>query len=251
MGNSEIDDQQPFTYYRLGRNYTDMNEYEMAISPLEKGLEIYEKWGSKPSWLPSWYSWLGGDYHITGQYNKEKELYKKAEKDFPDALYYRKAVLAFTLGDTVEANGYIEKFKSICKKNSVAEADIVAYMAEIYSHAGMPDKTKEYCRKLLSFQYVNPVTLNYTAYVLLKGDKFLNEVLQIADRVLKLNPEDYIALHRKGWAMYKQGKYKEALEILQRSWDIRMKKNAIYNHDAFTHLEEAKKAVQIKNNNKP
>ena len=27
---------------------------------------------------------LGDAYHKTGQYKKEKKLYKKAEKDFPD-----------------------------------------------------------------------------------------------------------------------------------------------------------------------
>jgi hypothetical protein len=32
------------------------------------------------------------------------------------------------------------------------------------------------------------------------------------------------------------------LEILQKSWDIR-KEKAIYNHEAFLHLEAAKKAV--------
>jgi len=42
--------------------------------------------------------------------------------------------------------------------------------------------------------------------------------------------------------LYKQGKYNEALEVVQKSWDLRMK-NAIYDHEAYLHLEEAKKAV--------
>jgi hypothetical protein len=45
-----------------------------------------------------------------------------------------------------------------------------------------------------------------------------------------------------------QGKYKEALEILQKSWDLR-REYAFYSHEAFLHLEEAKKAVAgLKNN---
>jgi hypothetical protein len=55
-------------------------------------------------------------------------------------------------------------------------------------------------------------------------------------------------LHTKGWGLYKQGKYQEALEILQKSWDLRMK-NAIYDHEAFLHLEAAKKAVAGQKNN--
>ncbi|NTW18582.1 MAG: hypothetical protein HGA42_02785, partial [Nostocales cyanobacterium W4_Combined_metabat2_030] len=51
-----------------------------------------------------------------------------------------------------------------------------------------------------------------------------------------------LLLDTKGRGLYKLGKYKEAMEILQKSWDLRMK-NAIYDHSAFLHLEEARKAV--------
>jgi len=39
-----------------------------------------------------------------------------------------------------------------------------------------------------------------------------------------------------------QGKYLEALELLQKSWDLRLER-AVYDHQAFLHLEAAKKAV--------
>jgi hypothetical protein len=61
-------------------------------------------------------------------------------------------------------------------------------------------------------------------------------------------PDDYNFLHTKGWGLYKQGKYKEASVILQKSWDLRMI-NAIYDHEAFLHLEAAKKAVASQKNN--
>ena len=51
-----------------------------------------------------------------------------------------------------------------------------------------------------------------------------------------------MSLHAKGWGLYKQGKYKEALELLQKSWDLR-RQNGFYDNKAFLHLEEAKKAV--------
>ena len=70
----------------------------------------------------------------------------------------------------------------------------------------------------------------------------INEGLKLADKALNLRPDFYDFLHSKGWGFYKQGKYQEALEILQKSWDLRMK-NAIYYHEAFLHLEAARKAV--------
>ena len=49
---------------------------------------------------------LGYAYHKTGQYKKEKKLYKKAEQDFPDDpdLIYRQAILSLTERDTIAAN---------------------------------------------------------------------------------------------------------------------------------------------------
>ena len=76
----------------------------------------------------------------------------------------------------------------------------------------------------------------------------LDEGLELVDKALKLSPDNYDFLHTKGWGLYKQGKYQEALEILQKSWDLRMEK-AIYNHEAFLHLEAAKKAVAGQKNN--
>jgi hypothetical protein len=52
-------------------------------------------------------------------------------------------------------------------------------------------------------------------------------------------------LDTKGWGLYKRGRYKEALEFLQKSWDS----NPFYSHEAFLHLEAAKKAVAGQKNN--
>ena len=68
-----------------------MFQFEKAIPEFEKSIEIYNKWDSKPDWVLN-YTEFGFAYHKTGQYNKEKELYKKAEQDFPDdpSLIYSK-----------------------------------------------------------------------------------------------------------------------------------------------------------------
>ena len=101
----EIDDQQPIIYYSLGDSYLQMLQYDKAIPEFEKALEIYKKWDIKPLWSAN-YSVLGIAYHKTGQYKKEKQLYRKAEKDFPDNsdLINQYAWLAITEGDTVTAN---------------------------------------------------------------------------------------------------------------------------------------------------
>jgi tetratricopeptide (TPR) repeat protein len=80
-------------------------------------------------------------------------------------------------------------------------------------------------------------------YESLKGQlPDLEKGLELIEKALEHNPENLNYLDCKGWGFYKQGKYKEALEILQRSWNLRMEK-AVYDHGAFIHLEAAKKAV--------
>jgi uncharacterized protein HemY len=72
--------------------------------------------------------------------------------------------------------------------------------------------------------------------------------MELVDKALAVSSDDYNYLHTKGRGLYKQGKYKEALDVLQKSWALRMK-NAIYDHEAFFHLEAAKKAVASQKNN--
>jgi tetratricopeptide (TPR) repeat protein len=90
--------------------------------------------------------------------------------------------------------------------------------------------------------------MNTLAYFLIVNGRNINEGLGLVDNALVLSPDNYNYLHTKGWGLYKQGKYQEALETLQKSWDLR-REQAVYNHEAYLHLEEAKKAVAGQKNN--
>ena len=128
------DDEMPVPHSNLGQAYYRFGLYDLAIAEYEKELEIYKKWDSKPRWSNS-YSFLGNAYHKMGMYMKEKELYGKAEQDFPDDpdLMANQSVLSFTQGDTVEANRYIEKYVTIRKKNSASDSIIRTDLIWIYS----------------------------------------------------------------------------------------------------------------------
>ncbi len=236
----EIDDQYSNPYSNLGYCYNALHQYDKAIPEMEEVLEIYNKWDSKPSWIYD-YTLLGYAYHKTGQYKKEKKLYKKAEKDFPDdpALIHSQAVLSLTEGDTIGAKRFIEKFISLLKNNSSSEADRATELATIYSEACILYKAEEYYRQALLLESEKPDKLNTLAYFLIDKDRNINEGLELVDSALKSSPDNYSYLDCKGWGLYKQGKYKEALELLEKSWDLK----PIYDHEVFLHLEAAKKAI--------
>lgn len=239
----EFDDQMPFIYGELGYCYLKLNQYKKATTECERALDLYDKWDLKPVWVYNYID-LGNAYHKLGEYRKEKKLYKIAGENFPDDpdLVRRQAILYLTEKEMSSANKYITNYISILNENSSSEADISISIAKMYSEAGMFDKAEEYYRKALSLNSENPSIINSLAYFLIDKDRNIAEGLEYADTCLKFHPDDYTFLHTKGWGLYKSGNYQDALLILKKSWDLRREK-AVYNTEAYLHLEAAKKAV--------
>ena len=112
-------------------------------------------------------------------------------------------------------------------------------IASIFYEANILNKAEEYYRKALSLEPDNPDRLNALAYFLIDSDRKINEGLELIDKALKIIPNDYLMIDTRGWGLYKQGKYQEALDVLQKSWDL----NPVYDHEVYLHLEAAKKAL--------
>jgi Tfp pilus assembly protein PilF len=121
----------------------------------------------------------------------------------------------------------------------------MAGVAGIYSDANIPDKAEEYYRQALSLEPENPIRMNNLAWLLIDKDRNVEEGMELIDKALNLSPDDYLMIDTKGWGFYKQGRYKEALEILERSWELK----PVYEHEVYLHLEAAKKAVAGQKNN--
>ncbi len=236
----DLDNQYPDNYYTLGDTYWTMHQWDKAIPAFEKALEIYKKWDSKPGWSGN-YTELGDSYHGAGQYKKEKKLYRKAEKDFPDdfLLKFNQAILTLTEKDTVAANRYIAKYISLIKDRSVSEADITNALAFIYMNGGFMDRAEEYFRKALSLEPDKWGRMNNLAYFLIDKDRNINEGLELIERALRSEPNKFNLFHWKGWGLYKQGKYKDALELLEKADSLK----PTYIYRIFVDLEAAKKAV--------
>jgi len=220
-----------------------MNEYDKAITEFKMALEIFHKRNTKPFWGAFYYE-LGIAYHKSGQYKKERKLYQKADKDFPDdpGLMDQHAWLALTLGDTAEANRYIRNWTAVRKEESWSDARIASYLAYVYDMAGDTEKVEMSLRQALSLEPGNPARMSGLANFLIDYNRDINEGLLLIGKAMESNPDNFNCLHNKGWGLYKQGKYKEALDLLQKSWDLRMQ-SSIYNQKAFLHLEEAKRIV--------
>ena len=107
--------------------------------------------------------------------------------------------------------------------------------------AGMPVKAEEYLRKALSLEPENPARMSSLANYLIDRDRNIEEGMRLVERALEMTPDNYNCLHNKGWGLYKQGKYSEALGLLRRVGISR----SIYNHKVYLHIEEEKVQKQL------
>jgi tetratricopeptide (TPR) repeat protein len=243
----DIDDQNNY-HYLMGSVYAGMKQYASAISEFETFMDEGRRKGSdhlKDNWV---YPALGEVYHMTGQYGKEKRIYREAERNFSDHksiafswVIRDQASLALSMGDTVKANIYMKKFINVMKENSATEADITDGLAYVYWNAGKEDQAEELFRKALFLEPWNPKRMNTLACRLIDRKKNFDEVSELLGKAMELaaNKMDYYNyFDTKAWGLYRQGKYKESLELFQNIRDsIPYKMNFIY-----AHLEEIKKA---------
>lgn len=240
----DIDDEVPYFNLALGDQYNILRQYDKSIPEFKKALKTYKKWNIKPKFIQN-YTFLMFAYHKNGRFNKEKRLFRKAETDFPDdlsLLYRHQAIFEFNRGDTAGGTSIAEKYRSALKTLSYSEPDILTNLASLYRDAGIFNVAEKYYRKAINYKPGNPLLLNKLGYFLIDNELGIDEGIMLADSALKSEPENFNFLHTLGWGLYKKNKFSEASEILQKSWDLRMK-NSIYNHTAFTHLEESQKAV--------
>jgi tetratricopeptide (TPR) repeat protein len=236
----EIDDQFPGTYYGIGLSYNDLHQYDRAIPEFEKSLELYNKFGTKPWWVYN-YTLLGEAYHATSQYKKEKKLYKRADKDFPDdpSIISRKAILFFTEGDTLTGNKYIEQYISLSRNNSWSETTLACNLGWVYSKAALFNKAEKSLRRAINLEPENAYRIYDLGWFLVDKDQNVEEGLQLIDKALELRPDlQWIFLDGKGWGLYKQGNYAKSLELLEKCRDLSL----YYRYDVYLHLEAAKKA---------
>ena len=240
-------------YHRLlAGNYKALNQFDKEIAEREKALEIWHKWGKEFLIGNLDFAALGEAYHRTGQYKKAKRLYKEAERANDDhtSPYFSwiirdQASLELTLRDTVAANRYIKELLSVLKQNSFSEADVAAQLALMYKSAGNMDKAEEFYRTALSLEPESTQRLNSLATFLIVNDRKVEESLEIINKALKLNPGNGDYLDTKGMALYKLGKYTEALELLEKARDM---KKPLYSYEVTTHIGEVEKAIANQKN---
>ena len=119
------------------------------------------------------------------------------------------------------------------------ESLIANDMGYVYSAVGLLDKAEEYYRTSIEMEPQNHQYQFNLAKFLIDEEVNVDEGIEIVDRLLESYPSNWELHNYKGWGLYKNEDYKEALEQLKFGWEHK----PIYNHTQYLHLQEAEKAV--------
>jgi tetratricopeptide (TPR) repeat protein len=242
----EIDEMNSFYWFMFGSVYYNQDQYENAVIYYEKVLDIHKKWGTLYR-FPFLYFRLGNSYHQLNNHKREKEVYEiglTALPDYPTIISYQ-ATCALSRGDQKKGDNLITQYKSIRKNNSLwPESRILSEIGTIYSRAELFDEAEIFYRQALKLDPQDPEEMNILAWYLIDYDIDVYEGVDLVEKALELDPENSNYLDTKGWGLYKQGRYEEALQDLNDSWDLK----SAYEHVIYQHIQEVKKALANQNN---
>ena len=202
----KIEDNNPKHCLLLAYTYIYINKYDEALPELEKAQEMYKKLGAEPNDL-FYYHYLLKAYNKTGQHRKESKIIKRAEEYF------------------------------IKNPKGSGAGDRYFNMALIYSDAGDYNKAEEYFKKGISLNPGNKGMINNYAFSLIDNNLNVDRGLELINTALEQDSTNGILLDIKSWGLYRQHKYTEALELLEKVYQM------IPSYEIKAHLDSVRAAI--------
>ncbi|MCF7799615.1 tetratricopeptide repeat protein [Candidatus Babeliales bacterium] len=149
--------------------------------------------------------------------NTLEELHKNKTKNI---------TLLMALADLyLEKNNY-EKVEELCNKilaqtkEEKLKSRILFQKAYVNFQANKTDKIEEILKKAIKYQDNYAPAYNLLAYYYAQKNKNLNQALELIELALKLEAKSSCFLDTKSYILYKMGKNKEAIKILQQALNL-------------------------------
>lgn len=147
--------------------------------------------------------------------NELKKLYKEYPNDYN---------VMFNLGEVSRMNGDNSeaiKYYNLALNNlpESMEGDWTVYYALgiAYERNNQWQKAEQTLQQALKISNRHPYILNYLGYTWLEHNKNYNEALYMIFEAYQQNPESGHIMDSLGWALYRMGKYDEAISVLEKA----------------------------------
>jgi tetratricopeptide (TPR) repeat protein len=128
--------------------------------------------------------------------------------------------VASQLSAALEASGNVTRSLQVLEDARRAfpdDQDLVLDLAGAYEHSGKIAESEQVLRDVLAKDPANPGVLNFLGYVLADHGLKLDEAVVLIRRALAADADNPSYLDSLGWALFKQGKYPDAVPALERA----------------------------------
>jgi tetratricopeptide (TPR) repeat protein len=241
--------QSRWLWYDLGTTYCNfLQQYEKAINAFEKVMAISHDRGGYWKHM-TFYINYSKALHKVGKHKEEKDIYRIYQNLFPDneEILENMVTCFLSMGDTIKANDYLERIRFRFNDETAKENFLEITLGNIYQDANILDKAEDHFRKAYETDLQKNDSLHessfkpgyYLARLLINNDIDIKEGMGIADKNLEINPENPLFLGIKGWGLYKQGQYDEAIKYLKMS----EQKSIFFDLEVYKHIQEVEKAI--------
>jgi tetratricopeptide (TPR) repeat protein len=179
-----------------------------------------------------------------GQLNEAVEVVEGALKDRKDqAQLY--AMYASLLDERGEYNKAINMLTEAVAKFPES-AQLRFYYGTLYDRTGKKDRVIVEMKKVLEIDPKHVQAMNYLAFTWAEGNTNLSEAEKMARNALAIESKDGYIMDTLGWILYKQGKFNEAVRVLEAAFKNQSSVSIIAEHlgDAYYKhqmIEKAKK----------
>jgi tetratricopeptide (TPR) repeat protein len=157
-------------YYLLGRTYSEMNEFDKAISAYQSAYKISQSEKGNKSWVYSWSQFsIGLCYEMMGSIDKAHEYYSQIKKEDNEGAYkYAQAMIKNPLTpakiNLTKGKNYLkcEKYtQAYTIFNDLIESELnenplnTTFIAEVYHNLGKVEyELKEYQKSIQTYRKV-------------------------------------------------------------------------------------------------
>ncbi len=224
--------------FYLGYTYQEVGELSLAVEAFQK----------VPTRSVFYTDAIARSVYILGQQGKNKEALKilqtaiSKRKDSPTIyIFYATALEKMKRYD--EALPVLQTASKAFESN----IQIKFLLGTVYDHKGNKKKTIEVMKEILNIDPEHVQALNYLAYTYAVLGVNLQEAERLINRAVELKPKDGYILDTKGWVLFKQGKTREAITMLEAAYHLTGGESIITEHlgDAYFRHQLVEKARKM------
>jgi len=204
-------------WFDLGTTYCNFPEmYEKGLKAFEKVGEISLERGS--DWkYEEFYTAYCAALLLADRPEEAKRISEKGLQINPNNVWMLiyKCSSNIMLRDTIAAEKSISELISWANKQNYTESTKQLGYGYMYLCGKDTITAEKYWRKACNLDPENPARIYNLSWILIRSGINIKEGLELAEKGLKINPDNRDLLWMKGLALHKLGKHDEALIILK------------------------------------